>query len=46
MKKVREVEQVCHDIFRKTPLDPDTRNMSKRLEYRWENGRNIIDIAL
>lgn len=22
------------------------KNMPKRLEYRWENGRNIIDTAL
>ena len=22
------------------------KNMSKRLEYRWENGRNIFDISL
>ena len=35
-------EQAEEDVLSVTIL----KNMSKRLEYRWENGRNIIDIAL
>ena len=35
-------EQAGEDVLGVTIL----KNMSKRLEYRWENGRNIIDIAL
>ena len=35
-------EQADEDVLSVTIL----KNMSKRLEYRWENGRNIIDIAL
>jgi polar amino acid transport system ATP-binding protein len=35
-------EQAEEDVLSVTIL----KNISKRLEYRWENGRNIIDIAL
>ena len=35
-------EQAEEDVLGVTIL----KNMSKRLEYRWENGRNIFDIAL
>ena len=35
-------EQAEEDVLSVTIL----KNMSKRLEYRWENDRNIIDTAL